>query len=201
MFGCICYILNDREQLGKFQAKSDKCVFLSYSSNSHAYRIYNLRIKTIMESINVAIDDFNDFTNIFRKDDVVYLTDEVESQLQKTNVTPNVVTQTSLDSTTKPPITTTSAIESVTEIFDITDSTIKNPPTRIQMNHLSGNIIGDLIEGIKTRDKPKRNYQDMVKYVCYTSSIEPKNVKKALLDEYWVKAMQDDLEQFVRNDV
>ena len=41
----------------------------------------------------------------------------------------------------------------------------------------------------------------MVRYVCYTSSIEPKNVKEVLQDEYWVKAIQDELEQFVRNDV
>ena len=41
----------------------------------------------------------------------------------------------------------------------------------------------------------------MVRYVCYTSSIELKNVKKALQDEYWVKAMQDELEQFARNNV
>ena len=26
VFGCTCYILNDREQLGKFQAKCDKSV-------------------------------------------------------------------------------------------------------------------------------------------------------------------------------
>ena len=41
----------------------------------------------------------------------------------------------------------------------------------------------------------------MVRFVCYTSSIKPKNVKEALLDEYWVKAMQEELEQFERNDV
>ena len=41
----------------------------------------------------------------------------------------------------------------------------------------------------------------MVTYVCYTSSIEPKNVKEALQDEYWVKVIQEQLEQFVRNDV
>ena len=41
----------------------------------------------------------------------------------------------------------------------------------------------------------------MVRFVCYTSSIESKNVKEALFDEYWVKAMQEELEQFVRNDV
>ena len=41
----------------------------------------------------------------------------------------------------------------------------------------------------------------MVRFVCYISSIEPKNVKVALLDEYWVKTMQDELEQFEINDV
>ena len=41
----------------------------------------------------------------------------------------------------------------------------------------------------------------MVRFVCYTSSIKSKNMKEALLDEYWVKAMQEELEQFVRNDV
>ena len=41
----------------------------------------------------------------------------------------------------------------------------------------------------------------MVRYVCYTSSIKPKNVKEVLQDEYWVKAMQEELEQFMRNDV
>ena len=60
VFGCTCYILNDREQLGKFQAKIDKGVFLGYSINSRAYRVFNLRTKTIMESINVVVDDFAD---------------------------------------------------------------------------------------------------------------------------------------------
>ncbi|XP_062099701.1 uncharacterized mitochondrial protein AtMg00820-like [Humulus lupulus] len=37
VFGCECYILNDREKLGKLDAKSDEGVFLGYSSNSCAY--------------------------------------------------------------------------------------------------------------------------------------------------------------------
>lgn len=36
VFGCICYILNDRDHLGKFDAKSDESVFLGYSTNSRA---------------------------------------------------------------------------------------------------------------------------------------------------------------------
>jgi hypothetical protein len=32
-------------------------MFLGYSTNSRAYRVYNTRIETVMESINVVIDD------------------------------------------------------------------------------------------------------------------------------------------------
>ena len=57
VFGSKCYILNDRENLGKFDAKSDEGIFLGYSTNSRAYRVYNKHTKMVMELINVVIDD------------------------------------------------------------------------------------------------------------------------------------------------
>ena len=57
VFGSKCYILNDRENLGKFDARSDEGIFLGYSTTSRAYRVFNKRTKTVMESINVKIDD------------------------------------------------------------------------------------------------------------------------------------------------
>ena len=57
IFGSDCYILRDRENLEKFDAKSDKGYFLGCSSTSRAYRVYNLRTKTVMESSNVVIND------------------------------------------------------------------------------------------------------------------------------------------------
>ena len=57
IFGSDCYILRDRENLEKFNAKSDKRYFLGYSSTSGAYRVYNLRTKTIIESSNVVTND------------------------------------------------------------------------------------------------------------------------------------------------
>ena len=57
IFGSDYYILRDRENLEKFDAKSDKRYFLGYSSTSRAYRVYNLRTKTAMESSNVVIND------------------------------------------------------------------------------------------------------------------------------------------------
>jgi len=56
-FGSKCYILRDRENLGKFDTKSDEGIFLGYATNSCAYRVFNKRTKTVMESINVVIDD------------------------------------------------------------------------------------------------------------------------------------------------
>ena len=57
IFRSDCYILRDRENLEKFDAKSDKGYFLGYSTTSRAYKVYNLRTKTIMESSNVVIND------------------------------------------------------------------------------------------------------------------------------------------------
>jgi hypothetical protein len=41
VFGCKCFVLNDRDNLGKFDAKSDEGIFLGYSSTSKAYRVFN----------------------------------------------------------------------------------------------------------------------------------------------------------------
>ena len=37
--------------------KSDEGIFLGYYTNSRAYRVFNKRTKTVMESINVEVDD------------------------------------------------------------------------------------------------------------------------------------------------
>ena len=71
----------------------------------------------------------------------------------------------------------------------------------MEKNHLFDEVIRELDEGRCTRDKQKVNYHELIRYVCYTYQTELKNVKEALLDEYWVGAIQEELEQFVRNDV
>ncbi|KAI9164818.1 hypothetical protein LWI28_002665 [Acer negundo] len=56
-FGSKCYILNYHDQLGKFDTKSDEGVFISYALNSKAYRVFNLKTQSVMESSNVVFDD------------------------------------------------------------------------------------------------------------------------------------------------
>ena len=70
-FGSTCFILNDREQRSKFDAKSDEGMFLGYSLNRCVYRVYNKMTKSIMESVNVAIDDEKGIPSVVGKDDLV----------------------------------------------------------------------------------------------------------------------------------
>ena len=95
----------------------------------------------------------------------------------------------------------THMLEQKLEVLDAADHISKEPSSRIKRTHLAEEVIGRIEEGIRTKDKPRINYREMLRYVCYTSPIEPKNAKEALLDEYWINAMQEELEQFVRNDV
>jgi len=51
---------NGKNNLGKFNTRSDEGVFVGYFSHSKAYRIYKKRTKTIEESIHVIFDESND---------------------------------------------------------------------------------------------------------------------------------------------
>ncbi|KAJ9544584.1 LOW QUALITY PROTEIN: hypothetical protein OSB04_024291 [Centaurea solstitialis] len=57
VFGCKCYVLNNRDDLGKFEPKSDESIFIGYSHNSKAYRVFNKRTRTILESSNVDFSE------------------------------------------------------------------------------------------------------------------------------------------------
>ncbi|KAI5312570.1 hypothetical protein L3X38_041743 [Prunus dulcis] len=67
--GNICYILRDMEHLSKFDSKSDKGIFIGYSTSSQAYNLYNYRIGTIIWSTNVSTDDFTPSTNMASDED------------------------------------------------------------------------------------------------------------------------------------
>ena len=79
----------------------------------------------------------------------------------------------------------------------LTDSIRREPSSRVKKNYPSNLIIGDANEGMVTR----KRFVNHVKYVCFVYLCEPKNVKGDLLDEFRIKAMHGEFEQFSQNNV
>ncbi|KAK2380916.1 putative mitochondrial protein [Trifolium repens] len=73
--------------------------------------------------------------------------------------------------------------------------TSKGPSIRIQKNHPKELIIGNPELPVMTRSR------EVISNACFVSTIEPKNVKEALTDECWINAMQEELNEFKRNEV
>nr|GEV90798.1 retrovirus-related Pol polyprotein from transposon TNT 1-94 [Tanacetum cinerariifolium] len=57
IFGSVCYIVRDGENLDKMKEKGDECIFVGYSNQSRAYRVFNKGTRVIMESIHVNFDE------------------------------------------------------------------------------------------------------------------------------------------------
>nr|GEY51311.1 integrase, catalytic region, zinc finger, CCHC-type, peptidase aspartic, catalytic [Tanacetum cinerariifolium] len=62
VFGCRCYLLNDYEDVGKLKAKGDIGVFVSYSKEYAAFKIYNkrtpLRDANCVNAMQEELDQF-----------------------------------------------------------------------------------------------------------------------------------------------
>ena len=83
VFGCKCFILNTKDNLGKFDSKADEGIFLGYSTSSKAYRIFNKRTLVVEESMHVVSYESNSLDprkNICSVDDDVGELVEINAQ-------------------------------------------------------------------------------------------------------------------------
>jgi hypothetical protein len=75
------------------------------------------------------------------------------------------------------------------------------PPTQvrvtIQKHHPIDQILGDISKGVTTRSR----LANFCEHYSFVSSIEPFRVEEALQDPNWVLAMQEELNNFKRNEV
>ena len=66
----------------------------------------------------------------------------------------------------------------------------------LRKNHPESQIIGDPSTKVQTRRSHRQQG-----YIALISEVEPKHIDDAMEDENWVKAMQEELEQFQKNDI
>nr|GEX01664.1 hypothetical protein [Tanacetum cinerariifolium] len=57
IFNSLCYIIRDGENLDKLKEKGDACIFVGYSTQSRAYKVFTKRTRVIVETIQVYFDE------------------------------------------------------------------------------------------------------------------------------------------------
>ena len=255
VFGCKCFVLrNEGEHLGKFEAKADEAIFVGYAAGK-AYRVYNMRVNIVMESVHVVFDDtsiqglidegYHDSLMFENEDRNIDAHDQVAQELSKETLTStddgineeeniakvsdtafvddqqrvsvdcqqraSVVNDlgVSVDTTQDAPVDKTINSGGVSQGNKATSSlsdhnhgarysrTNLPPQRKWTKSHPFELIIGETSSRVKTR----RATQEECLYSSFLSKEEPKKLEDALMDPDWVLAMQEELNQFERNEV
>ena len=134
--------------------------FFGYFTTNLAYRVFNKRTKTAIESINVKIDDamakvemVDDKERSSTKEptiEVEVLDIKVEGSTPKEESTPmNSRMETRSTSRISSPLTPLKVYPPISRNDEV--STSKKPSSRVIKNHPDSNIIGSLDEGLRLR--------------------------------------------------
>ena len=230
VFGAKCFVLKDgNEHLGKFDAKADEGIFLGYSLESKAYRVYVIADQKVIESLNVTFDDTK-YAELQTEKEAESLEFENLSDYPFDDIEPEVVPTISGNDDSGP-----SGSGGGNTIH--TESATRNSTQRTQSLSQGGSNSGGAGEGSTThshhfeqgdtsrsylprqrvwnRDHPfeliigdpdtgvrtRRATQNECHFSGFLSEMEPKKVEDALEDPDWVIAMQDELNQFERQKV
>ncbi|GKD46371.1 retrovirus-related pol polyprotein from transposon TNT 1-94 [Tanacetum coccineum] len=216
VFGSLCYPTNDRDDLGKMKPKADIGVFIGYSETSRGFRIYNRRTKKIMETINVKFDELTamasehdclepelqrfinhnssaeeintpskeDLDNLFEADEFNQ-EDSAHSDGNSQFVSYNPPSSEEIESSTM-----------ALEPSNVQNFHQVQPSIHIwTKDHPLDQIIGDLSKPVMTRQRLHID-SEVCMYALTVSTIEPKNIKEAIVDHNWIESMQDELNQF-----
>jgi hypothetical protein len=215
VFGSKCYILVKKGRHSKFATKAVEGFLLGYDSNTKAYRVFNKSSGLVEVSSDVVFDETNDSPreqvdlNDIDEDDVptaamcTMAIGEVRPQEQQEQDQPS-------SSTMVHPPTRDDGQVSQEEAHDQGEAQEEQvmeekaplaPPTQvratIQRNHPFDQILGDISKGVTTRSR----LANFCEHYSFVSSIEPFRVEEALQDLGWVLAMQEELNNFKRNEV
>ncbi|GJT38881.1 integrase, catalytic region, zinc finger, CCHC-type containing protein [Tanacetum coccineum] len=246
VFGSLCYLTNDRDDLGKMKPKADIGIFIGYSESSRGFRIYNRRKRKIMETIHVKFnelttmasecnnsrpglnclnfqyssEDSNETPSIQDLDNLFgpFSSSSTSSEEPITNEPTTLVSDNNADGSVQEDVAildgntfinpfSTHVLEEAESSLTYQDPSnmhefyqVHRPTDQWTKNHPLEQVIGDTSKPVMTRSTLHTDVE-MCMYALTMSTIEPKNIKEAMLDQSWIESMQEELNQFKRLDV
>nr|GFB92220.1 hypothetical protein [Tanacetum cinerariifolium] len=166
--------------------KGDACIFVVYSTQSRAYRVFNKRTRVIVESIHVNFDELPQMAS-----DHVSSDPAPECQrmgLEHDSLSPglNVVSKSSAVCTADAP-----------NQHQQHTTPLNTHTTPVPTYHPLEQVIGNPSQSVRTRRQLESD-DEMCMFAPTVSQTEPKNIKEAMADSAWIESMQEELHQFDR---
>jgi transposase InsO family protein len=178
VFGSKCYIKREDGKMGKFDSHVDKGVLVGYSSTRKEYKCYNLRLNKVVESINVTIDE------TCRPESKEEENESMEQLFEEEAEDEKEVEEEDEENPTE-------AEEKVQQVPP------KTPSRRVQEESSFRSDYQNKDAGVETR---RRIHSPEQTHLALTSTIEPTYFEEASKDEFWNKAMDEELDQIEKND-
>src|ERR687886_229713 len=175
IFGSPCFVLNQRDHLGKFDEKADDGIFLGYSIGLKAYRVYNMKTKKVDDTINVKIEDLTS-AQISSAHDDAHCTHFEELSIPLLEA-PQAEGEVFYDA------------ESLDNFVSPITTTVPTPPNQ------------DISDDNSLQAGERQATSNFCLFVNFVSRVEPSRIEEAIRDPNWVNAMQEELNQFERNKV
>nr|GFA22449.1 hypothetical protein [Tanacetum cinerariifolium] len=168
------------ENLDKMKKKGDACIFVGYSTQSRAYRVFNKITRVIVESIHVNFDELPQMAS-----------DHISSDPAPEYKT--VTTSNDLDLLFSPMfdelLNGSSKVVSKSFAVSTADAPIQHHPLE--------QVIGNPLQSVRTRRQLESDGK-MCMFALSVSRTEPKNIKEAMANFAWIESMQEELHQFDR---
>ncbi|GJU10960.1 retrovirus-related pol polyprotein from transposon TNT 1-94 [Tanacetum coccineum] len=171
IFGCICYITRDGENLDKMKEKEDPCLVLQGQKAS----------------------DYDISDPMPPRQNVVPTAEKTDSSQQGLEFLFSPLLEDYYNPTHE-------IGESSSRIIDNTDEHSFKPQSydyRWTRDHPLEQVRGNPTMPVQTRRQLATD-PEMCMFALTVSIVEPKNIKEAMADSAWIEAMQDELHQFDR---
>jgi hypothetical protein len=182
VFGCIAYAHIPDQIKRKLDNKSEKCVFIGYSEQSKAYRLYNPVTKKFVVSRDVQFQEDKSWDekmvgSFFPSTEIK---EQVAEEQSPSPITPILITPTTHDSTEE-----------------------RGQPTRGPCSSSDSNPTISSLKMQKTRNL-KEIYEhtrplDLDALYAFVS-YQPESFEDAVKEEAWVKSMDEEIEVIEKND-
>ncbi|KAK2416401.1 putative mitochondrial protein [Trifolium repens] len=185
--------MNNKVHLKKFDSKACKGIFIGYSERSKSYRVYNSETNTVEESMHVKFDDKEPDDKKSEPVKDLSGSDESEDEAPEYD---NYIEPVE-DSETQEATPSDAAQEHQTNEDNSEATEIPRNTFKYKSSHPEELILGNKNSPTKTRS----NFRDEESLFGLVSLIKPKTTNEALSDDAWIVAMEEELNQFKRNDV